>query len=53
VVGIVQGDGVATVTVDVPPAFVVRLLNPELRRLELACGDRVTLEVPASAVHVC
>lgn len=53
VVGISTGDGVATVTVDVPPAFVVRLLNPELRRLGVACGDRVTLEVPASAVHLC
>ncbi len=53
VVAVSTGDGVATVTVDVPPAFVVRLLNPELQRLGVACGDRVTLEVPAAAVHLC
>ena len=48
-----MGDGVATLTVDVPPALVVRLLSPELRRLGVALGDRVSLEIPAAAVHLC
>jgi hypothetical protein len=47
------GDGVATLTVDVPPALVVRILTPELRRLGVVAGDRVVLEVPAAAVHLC
>lgn len=53
VTGIAPGDGVAAVTVDVPPALVVRLLNPEVRRLGLAPGERVALQIPSAAVHLC
>lgn len=43
----------ASVEVEVPPVFVVRLLRPQLDGPGLEVGARVTLRFPASAVHVC
>lgn len=43
----------ASVEVEVPPMFVVRLLRPQVDISGLEMGTRVTLRFPASAVHIC
>lgn len=43
----------ASVEVEVPPVFVVRLLRPQVDISGVEVGARVALRFPASAVHVC
>jgi molybdate transport system ATP-binding protein len=53
VTGIVPGETLATVTVSVPPTFTACMLANALERLGLGVGDRVEIEIPAGAVHLC
>jgi ABC-type Fe3+/spermidine/putrescine transport system ATPase subunit len=43
----------ASVEVDVPPAFTVHVLRPEVERMKLHVGSPVTLWVPPDSVHLC
>jgi ABC-type sugar transport system ATPase subunit len=53
VTGISVGEALASITVGERPELVCRMLVPAARDLGLVLGDRVFLEIPAAAVHVC
>ncbi|MBN1319643.1 MAG: ABC transporter ATP-binding protein [Thermoleophilia bacterium] len=43
----------ACLTVDVPPALSVHVLRPDVERMGLSVGSRVTLRIPPESIHIC
>jgi len=43
----------ASLRVDVPPLFSVHVLRPDIERLGLSVGSRVTLRIPPESIHIC
>ncbi|MBN1461925.1 MAG: ABC transporter ATP-binding protein, partial [Armatimonadetes bacterium] len=43
----------ACLTVDVPPLFSVHVLRPDVERMGLSIGSRVTMRIAPQSIHIC